>query len=403
MFGMLIEIFIAILIGILLGTFTGLTPGIHINLVAATTLALSPKLLEYFPAIYISTVLISMAITHTFLDVLPTTFLGVADADNALTLLPSQRLLLEGRATESIKLALIGSFLGLVTIIIATPFLLNTISSTYELIKDYIPHILVGITILIIKKSKDIKVAITIFMLSGTLGIVTFSLKTLNQPLLPLLSGLFGISSLILGIKNKLVIPEQLKNIKVKVKNLKLFKNLFSSGLASLLTSFLPGLTSSHTTTVASAITEIEDEKDYIIINNSISTISMFLSIIALYAIEKARNGVIVSLSNILPSIGKIHLVYFSAVSLITAAIAIILTLKLEKIFSSFMPKINYKILALSIVSFILLLTLFISGPLGLLVIFTSTVVGIAALLTNIERIHMMGTLILPIIFYFTL
>ncbi len=399
---MLIEIFISILIGIILGILTGLAPGIHINLVSAIILVSSEKLLKYFPALYIATSLISMAITHTFLDIIPSTFLGVADADNALTILPSHKLLLEGRATESIKLALIGSFLGLIFTILATPLIIEATSKVYPLIKSYIPYILIGISFLIMKKSKNKKLALTIFTLAGTLGIVVFSLKTLQQPLFPLLSGLFGISGLILSIKNKIKIPEQIRDLKIKISNLKLAKNIISAIISSLLTSFLPGLTSSHTTAVASTITEIEDEKDYIIINNSINTISMFMSIIALYSIEKARNGVIVTLSNII-TINKIHLVYFTAVTLVTAFIAILLTLNLEKVFSRLIPKINYKVLASSIILIIFILTIFISGPLGILVIITSTLVGIFCLLTEIERIHMMGTLILPIILYFLL
>jgi len=399
---MILEIGIAIIIGIILGTITGLTPGIHINLIAAIVMAGSSRLLEYFPALYIGTTLISMAVTHTFLDIIPTTFLGAADSDNALTLLPSHRLLMEGRGLESIKLAIFGSFFGLVAIIILTPVIIGHITAAYEIIKDYIQYILIGISIIIIKKSKEPKIAILVFILSGVLGVVVFSLKTLEQPLFPLLSGLFGISALILGIKNKINIPEQIKDLKLNIDNLKIFTNIIVSCIASLFTSFLPGLTSSHTTAVASAINEIKDEKDYIIVNSAINTISMFLSLIALYSIDKARSGVIVTLSNIM-SVGKLQILYFTAVCLITAFIAIFLTLKLERIFSKFMPRLNYKRLCSCIIGFLLILTILISGGIGIIVLVISTCVGIFCLLTNIERIHLMGTLILPVILYFSL
>ena len=399
---MIIELIIDVLIGVLLGTITGLPPGIHINLISALVVAFSAKLLGYFQPIYIATALVSMAITHTFLDVLPTTFLGVADSENAISTLPSHKLLLEGKAKESIILALVGSFLGLISIIIVSPIILNLIPKFYDLIKDHVAKILIILSAIIIYQSKDKKLALTIFVLSGVLGILTFSLKTLTQPLFPMLSGLFGISALIIGMKNKITIPKQKENIKINIKKSSLLKNLSSSILASLFTSFLPGLTSSHTTAVASAINKIEDNKDYIIINNSITTISMFLSVVALYSIEKARNGVIVALSNII-TISKMHIFFFASVALVAAFVSIFLTLKITSLFIKIFPKLNYRILCLLIISFICMLTSYISGFLGILVLFVSTLIGIAALLLDIERTHLMGVLILPIIFYFML
>lgn len=396
---MIFEIVLFILIGIACGTVTGLTPGIHINLISALVMAYSLKLTSLFDPLFIATGLISMAITHTFLDILPTTFLGAADADNAASTLPSHKLLFEGRAKESISLALIGGFFGLILIVLLTPIIIIIIPKAYEIIQNYIPVILIYISLSMIYKSKNKKIALTIFALSGALGILTFSLKTLNQPLLPLLSGLFGVSALVLSIKNKIKIPIQKENIKLNLNKIDLVKNLLAGIIASLLTSFLPGLTSSHTTAIASTIKKTDGNKDYILINNSISTVSMYLSIIALYSIEKARNGVIVTLSNII-EITRIHLFFFAAVSFVAAFISILMTLKLTNIFSRIAPKINYQILSLLIICFILILTSFLSGPLGLLVLIASTSLGIFSLLIETERTHLMGVLILPVIFY---
>jgi len=402
MYKMILGLIISILLGICLGLVSGLTPGIHINLISALILTLSPKLLEHFPTLYLATCLIAMGITHTFLDILPTTFLGAADSENTESLLPSHKLLLAGRAKESISLAIIGGFLGLIIILILTPFLITLIPKIYPYIQDYIPHILVFMILITIYQSKDKRIALTIFLLSGVLGIITFSLKNVQQPLLPLLSGLFGVSALILGIKNNIKIPEQNKNIELNLSKLKIIKNLISSTAASILTSFLPGLTSSHTTIISSAINKIEDDKDYIIINNSITTISMFISVIAIYSIEKARNGMIVALSNILKTT-EMHIYFFAAVALITTFISIFLTFKLTDLFVKIAPKVNYQILCLIIICFMLILTILISGPIGLLILITSTSIGIIAASINIERTHLMGVLILPIIFYFIL
>ncbi|KXB09466.1 hypothetical protein AKJ35_00790 [candidate division MSBL1 archaeon SCGC-AAA833F18] len=82
------------LLGTCMGVFTGLIPGLHVNnitpilvgLVAGSTLGMMPAL----------ALIVSMMLTHTFLDYIPSTFLGVPDEDTALTILPAHKLVLEG-------------------------------------------------------------------------------------------------------------------------------------------------------------------------------------------------------------------------------------------------------------------------------------------------------------------
>ncbi|MBD3202883.1 hypothetical protein GF327_01200 [Candidatus Woesearchaeota archaeon] len=71
--------------------------------------------------------------------------------------------------------------------------------------------------------------------------------------------------------------------------------------------------------------------------------------------------------------------------------------------FSKLIVKVNYKMLVVSIIIFIFAMSLFLNGPIGILVLFTSTAIGLIAPLKNIGRNHAMGCLILPVILYFLL
>lgn len=71
---MFAEILLAILIGSSFGIITGLTPGVHINLVAALLLMISPLLLNYFSPFFLAAVIVAMSIVHTFLDFIPSCF-----------------------------------------------------------------------------------------------------------------------------------------------------------------------------------------------------------------------------------------------------------------------------------------------------------------------------------------
>jgi len=121
---MFLQLLLAILCGILAGIFTGLIPGIHINLISLILLSLSPILLQYTNPITLCCFIIAMSVTHTFLDAVPSVFLGAPDADQALNVLPGHKLLLEGKGFEAVKLTVIGSLLSLILATALIPLLI---------------------------------------------------------------------------------------------------------------------------------------------------------------------------------------------------------------------------------------------------------------------------------------
>jgi len=154
---MFIEIFAAILVGSLFGIVTGITPGIHINLVAALLLVISPVLLHYFSPIILASVIISMSIVHTFLDFIPGCFLGAPDESTAMAIMPTHRLLLEGKGFEAVKLATIGSFLGLLVVLIMLPALILGVPWIFNNLKNYIGIILLAVAFYMISREKGVK------------------------------------------------------------------------------------------------------------------------------------------------------------------------------------------------------------------------------------------------------
>ena len=90
---MFIEILLAVLLGLLAGTVTGLIPGIHVNLVSLLALTFSPYLMQYTTPVSMAVCIISMSVTHSFLDFIPCLFLGAPDSDTALSILPGHKLL----------------------------------------------------------------------------------------------------------------------------------------------------------------------------------------------------------------------------------------------------------------------------------------------------------------------
>ena len=134
-----------------------------------------------------------------------------------------------------------------------------------------------------------------------------------------------------------------------------------------------------------------------------VNTANMLISIGTIYALDKARNGAIVAVKELMGTIGFSEMLIFVAVALIAGGIAALLTIFISKIFCRFIVKVNYQNLLLGIMIFILLLTVFFDGFLGLTILATATAIGLLASFWNVGKNHLMGCLVLPVILYFVL
>jgi putative membrane protein len=193
-------------------------------------------------------------------------------------------------------------------------------------------------------------------------------------------------------------LPEQ-KITKSKIKKEEIFKALGLSIFSSSLVSFLPGVGSSQAATIASMFKKIS-EKTFLILLGMINSMTMLLSFVALYAINKPRSGVAVFVGKFLPNISLNQLYSLFIVALIVSIMAFLMTILIAKNFSRFISKINYKKLCLVILIFLIILTPIISGWLGLIVLAVGTSLGIYCSFIGIKKIFLMGSLLLPVIIW---
>lgn len=393
---MLLEIILALICGVSAGTLTGLIPGLHINLVGVFLISLSVSLLTQLPVIYLVVFIASMAITHTFIDFIPSIFLGCPDTDTELSVLPGHELLKKGQGYEAVLLTSYGSIIALIIlIIIAVPSIL-TISKIYDTLEKLIPYVLIAISLTLVLLEKKKITALFVLLFTGLLGWSVLNIQTLNQPLLPLLTGLFGSSMLIISIRNNVKIPEQIIE-KPKFKNLKFKKPLLGSLISSPLCSFLPGLGSGQAAIIGNTISN-SDKKEFLILLGATNTLVMGFSFISLYIISKTRTGAAAAIQKLVGSLSPELLTLIIVSVIISGIISFFLTLYLTKIFSKKIQKINYKILSLGILVFLGIVVTIISGFLGLIVFMVSTITGIYCISLGIRRTNMMGVLLLPTI-----
>lgn len=386
------------------GIITGLIPGVHINLVSIVLLNVSGYLLGFANPLSLGIFIISMAVTHSFLDSIPSVFLGAPDADQALNVLPGHRMLMEGKGFEAVKLTVIGSLLCLILTLMFIPLIIPFLPKVYEGIKPYIGWILLCVAIFMVLKASGIKKKLWsffVFVFSGALGIIVLNFPNLQQPLFPLLSGMFGVSTLLLSLTQKVNLPKQVITETIKISKLRTIKALFAAVFSGSLTGIFPGLGAAQAAIIAIQLVGDIGMYAFMILIGGINTVNFIFSLATLYAIHKARNGAVIVVMEIVKSIDTYGLMLFLFCALVAGSIATFLALKISKGFARTITKLNYNYMCYSVIGLIYFMVAFFSGFWGIVILSISTAIGIIPAVIGVGRNNAMGCLLLPVIIYF--
>ncbi len=397
---MLLALIVALSIGILVGTITGLTPGIHNNLVSVLVLAWLPAITTVEP-LTVAVFIVALAITHTLTDFIPSIYLGAPEEDTFLAVLPGHELLKEGKGHEAVTLALYGSLAAIPVILIAIPFFMYFGTAMETKIIPFLPFLLIFVVMYMILREENILSALIVFLLAGFIGFATFNLPV-REPLLPLLTGLFGVSGILLSLKSKSFIPKQqitsLREIKLKKKDL---RNAFlGSLLIAPVCSFLPAIGSGYAALISSELFA-QSRKGFLFLVGSLNTIVMILSFVIIYSIGKSRTGAAAALEKLLQNISTSDLTIILIASLITIIMSFLITHAISRVCAKVISKVNYRKVSFVVLVVLIGVTIFFSNLLGLLVLIAGASLGIFAITSNIKRIHLMGSLLIPTILYY--
>lgn len=399
---MLIGTILVIAIGVLAGTFTGLAPGIHINLVAFLLVAYQDSL----PLTTIQKILfiVAMAITHTFLDAIPSIYLGAPDSDTVLNVLPGHKMLMQGKGYEALKLTVIGSLFSLLIIIALSPVFILVVPIVYPFLNENMAYFLIAIVIFSLAKVKDARSrlwSLIVFVLSGCLGLIVFSLVNLEQPMLPLLSGLFGVSGIVLALKENSKIPEQKIYGVTELSGRKIAKSSIIATFSGSLTGLFPGLGAAQAAMIGLQFLGNVGIKSLLVMLGGINTANFVFSLIALFTIEKARNGAIIAVMKLKPTIDFMDFFAIISCALLTAVLASLLCLYLGRKISDWITYFNYTYLNICVLSILLLITFYFTSYIGVVVLVISTLIGLIAPMKGVAKSNAMGCLLIPAIIYF--
>ena len=405
-------------LGFALGIISGLTPGLHLNNFAAMLLALSSTLIALGLTPYeIASIILAASISQTFFDAIPAIFLGAPDSETALTVLPGQRLMLEGRGIEAIRLSALGSAGSIVFALLLVAPLSWAVSNYYDYLTKYMGVLLLAIALMMIRSErgpvidgqgslvhwKYKTIAGLLFLTSGFLGIFAFDHESMiNSPLglepqvlLPLLSGIFGASSLLLSLSTNTEIPKQ-EESQIKIQGRSLIKAIFAGSLGGSAVAWIPGVSPS-VASIAARLGAQASEEEFLVSIAGVNSANALFSLVALYVIDKPRSGAAAAIQQLL-TLDQSIVVQMIIMIVIVAAASYIACIGAARLAARTLSQLNYRWLCLIVLAFLVAMTYAFTGLFGLFIFFMSTVVGLIAPVAGIHKTHAMGVLMLPLI-----
>ncbi|MDH7509733.1 MAG: tripartite tricarboxylate transporter permease [Methanolinea sp.] len=386
--------------GVALGTVSGLLPGIHVNTLAGIMIALLALLLPLFGPVFLAAVLVSALLTHCFLDAVPSTFLGIPDADTAVAVLPAHSLCLEGKGEEAVRIAALGSAAGVVLSVPLCLILIILMPSIQPAIDWVSGIVIIAVVTILALHSSAARVSIAVFLVSGLLGIFSFRYAFLSPSpfggsavLMPLLSGLFGVSVLLFSGRGA-VPPQDFSGIALE--NRGIMRGTILGCIAGVFVGWLPGLSNATANGVlASGVDYSRDRREYILATSAANTTNALVGLAAFFSIERTRNGVVSALSALeVPSLSCL---------LLSATIAALAAYILTVAFAGMAQRlegIDRNRLAMVVIGFVILVAFLTTGPFGLLVLALATAIGCVPRLLAIPQVFCMGSIMLPVMLF---
>jgi putative membrane protein len=243
--------------------------------------------------------------------------------------------------------------------------------------------------------------AFGLFGISGILGIFTFHYGFLgwhsigggSALLMPLLTGLFGIS--VLFVASQGTMPAQKFN-GISMDGRSVVRSSVLGTLAGVAVGWLPGLSNATANGVlASVIGYEKDRRAYILATSAANTANAFIGLAALFALSRMRNGVMVALSALpLPPASALFVV-----GVVAACAAYVITVTLSRS-AHLLGGIEGRWLNSAVIVFVVAICLVLTGPFGGLVLLLATLIGLVPHMVNVPRMYCMGAVMVPVMLY---
>lgn len=374
-------------------------------------------MLSIFPLLKIDTLsfavfLTAMATTQSFVDFIPSIFLGVPDEETVLSVLPSHKLLLEGRGMEAVRITALASLYGVIISLAFLPIAFYIVPLAYSAVRMWIVPILAFAIFFLIMREKKRLWALLTFLLSGYLGWTCLHINlSTSDVFLPLFSGLFGLSGLLMGIQAGSRFYPQEDDAKVRLSERGLWRYSFLGAVGGLLVGLLPAMSPSQVGILFQELRAMKERakialeelhiREFLTMVASLNTADAMFSIFAVYLMNNPRSGISVIIQELFGRIDIWMLIMLCAVMVVVGGLSYFIHLEIGRMFSRLAGRMNFQ--RISALGFLLVVAMvfLMTGLFGLLIAMVSMMVGLIPALSGVSRTHAMGCLLLPTLLFF--
>jgi putative membrane protein len=316
----------------------------------------------------------------------PSIFFGVPDSNTVVAVLPGQRMVLEGKGLDALKVVLLSSIAAGILSIIFLYFSIDFFSFAYGAIRTHMKWILLGISILLLIRTKKPHFSAFIFLISGLLGKLAFN-SELVDPFLPLFSGMFAIAAILNYKKSN--VPEQ-KEQKVEMGFLWF---VVIGCLLGMLADLIPGIGSPAQVATFATIFMSMNTMSYLATISAISVSQVIFSLTTTIAIDKSRIGAIVWLAEFI-DIEK-NLALLACLFVISLGLSVFFVYAIRKRIAR-IATMDFSKINLLLACYLVAITMIIDGVVGLEILALSSALGWLTIRLEVERTNLMGSIIIP-------
>lgn len=376
-----------IFLGVIAGTITGLIPGLHSNNIVYFFTGIS------FFEEHISYFVISMVITQSFVDFIPAVFLGAPDTNTFEGVLPAHRLFIEGKGFEAIILTIFGGLCSIIFSILFIPIFQQFLNINNDKIIFLIPTVLIFSSLILVlseKNNKFRKLAIFVFIMSATQGLL------FKSQLFPLITGYFGISTILFSSKKNNLIKQ---NNNAKISKEYIFDGLIGV-IGGAIVSIFPGIGNNLAAAIIKLFRQKMNSRKYLVVLGSINTSNFLFSIPVLFILNRARNGAAIYLKENFIFTQQTYFLSIITI-IISAGAGAIITIVLSKMLCKKIQKVDFTIISYFIVLLLIILVFAFNGIIGLIALLFSTALGVFTINKKIKRSNCLGALIVPTLFFY--
>ena len=379
---------IFVLAGFCAGIIAGLLPGLHSNSIAVLFVSLNLKDFNFI--LFLS----SMTLTQTFFDYIPSTLLSIPSSNTLLSVLPSHKMTLNGKAFEAIQASCYGCLIGVIIGILLIPAQAFFVIQLADLIKLIIPGILIIVLMLMFFEEKNKVHGLIAIVLCSALGLIVLKQNLqADNALFILISGLIGCSAILSSLTTKSFLPRQ--EIKFEFKQEIPIKQALFGSLGGLMVATLPSLSSSHAGLISRQFFSEMKIKTYLFLLGCINSSAIVFSISMLFFGNKTRTGLAIAISET-TGLNVMQFVQLNFVFLFVAGISFAGVLIASLIAIKFIQKINYFYLNLIALALLICLVLISTNLIGLIVFGVSSLIGFFCNKLDINKSLLMCFLIMP-------